>query len=82
MVSHVPGGSKDTEEYRWHMEFDKDMDSYASAVKEGLEPETVNQSGVKKARNQVKSHQRALKKLGISAQDAKDLGIRLAPGVE
>ena len=82
LVGRIPGGSKDTGAYKAHMDFDKDMNSYKAATEEGLEPATISQKGVAEARAEVQSHKRALKKLGVSADDAKKSGVLVAPGVE
>jgi hypothetical protein len=81
MVGVVPGGSKDNKEFRFHMDFDKDMNAYRDARAEGLQPEQISQKAVRKAQAQVKSHEAALrdsKKVGIEFPE----NVKVAPGVD
>ena len=73
----VPGGANDTRDYRFHMDFDKGMDKYAAARRNGLQPKSTTIAAVEQAEAQVASQERALKKLGGAAE-----GVKTAPGVE
>ena len=61
LMMTVPGGSKDTIEHRMHMDFDKDMDAYLGAKKDGLQPKQVSRKAVKEAQDEVVSQTKALK---------------------
>jgi hypothetical protein len=79
MIGVVPGGSKDTEPYRWHMDFDKGLNAYKKARNEGLQPKSSDLKGVAHAHRQVKSQEKALKKI----KNFSDIdGIKTAPGVD
>ena len=71
MFGTVPGGSKDTEDFRFHMDFDKGMNSYAKARGEGLAPKSTTVAGVEAAHREVKSQERALRKLGGAGEELK-----------
>ena len=73
----VPGASKDTRDYRFHMDFDKGLDKYAAARRNGLAPKSTTIAAVEQAEAQVVSQERALKKLGGGTE-----GIKTVPGVE
>ena len=73
----VPGGANDTPEYRFHMDFDKGMERYASARSNGLEPAATTVAAVERAEAQAASQQRALKKLGGAGEE-----LKVVPGVE
>ena len=73
----VPGASKDTQDYRFHMDFDKGMNKYREARENGLQPKATTVAAVDEAEAQVASQGRALKKLGGAVE-----GIKTAPGVE
>ena len=75
----VPGGSKDTEAYRWHIDFDPGMDAYKKAREEGLQPDTSDLKGVAKAHKRVKSQEDALRKI----RNFSDIdGMKTTPGVD
>ena len=81
LIGIVPGGSKDTIEHRMHMDFDKDMDAYAGAKAEGLQPKQISQQAVRAAQAEVKSHEAALRdasKVGIEFPE----NVKVAPGVD
>jgi len=73
----VPGGANDTKEYRFHMDFDKGLDKYAAARRNGLAPKATTVAAVEQAEAQVASQERALKKLGGNSE-----GLKTVPGVE
>jgi hypothetical protein len=78
LVGVVPGGANDTEEFRFHMDFDKGMDAYTKAKKEGLQPKRSDLSAVKAAQDQVRSQEKAAKIL----KNETDLdGLNFAKGV-
>ncbi len=82
MVGTVPGGHNDThstEQYKFQAGFDKGLDAYKKARGEGLRPKASTVDAVGKAQREVKSHQRALKKLGMKRSD---LNMPVAAGVE
>ena len=63
LFTTVPGGHNDTRAYRFHKDFDKGMDEYAKARKNGLEPNASTLEAVNKAKSEALSEERALKKL-------------------
>jgi len=71
----VPGGSKDTAEFRGHMDFDKGLYAYADARAEGLQPDSTTLKGVAKAHSRVKSQEAALR-------DASKFGFEFGPGIQ
>jgi hypothetical protein len=73
----VPGGANDTPEYRFHMDFDKGMNKYSKARKDGLKPKATTAQAVEKAEREVASQERALKKLGGAGEH-----LKTAPGVD
>ena len=73
----VPGGSRDTPDYRFHMDFDKGLDKYAAARRNGLQPAATTETAVEQAEAQVASQTRALKKLGGAGDE-----LKTVPGVE
>ena len=75
----VPGGSKDTRDYRYRADFDKGLYAYEKAVGDGLEPESSTLEGVRKAKERAMSQERALKKLDKMGVDADS--VRTMPGV-
>ena len=75
----VPGGANDTEAYRFHKDFDKGLDKYAEAKRNGLQPKGTTVRAVEAAKAEVASHERALKKLR-KYQDVD--GIKTVSGVE
>ena len=78
----VPGGhnyDQSSEQYKFQATFDKGLDAYKKARDEGLRPDASTVQAVDKAHKEVKSHQRALKKLGMKRSD---LDMPLAAGVE
>ena len=81
LVGTVPGGSKDTIEHRMHMDFDKDMDAYLGARKEGLQPKQTTMKAVKEAQAEVTSQTKALK---VADSVGFEFGpdTKLAPGVD
>lgn len=76
----VPGGSKDTRDYRFKADFDKGLYAYEKARKDGLEPESTTLGGVERAKEQVQSHKRGLEKLKKMGVET-DI-VKTAPGVE
>ena len=78
----VPGGhnyDQASEQYKFQAGFDKGLDAYKKARGEGLRPSASTTQAVDKAHKEVKSHQRALKKLGMKRSD---LDMPVAAGVE
>lgn len=75
----VPGGHNDTEAHKFHRTFDKGMDAYQKARKEGLQPSAATLESVEKEHDRVRSHQRAVKKLR-NVTDVSELSV--AKGVE
>lgn len=70
----VPGGANDTPTYRFHKDFDKGLDKYATARKNGLEPRSTTVAAVDAAEREAASQRRALKKLekmGVEANEVK-----------
>ncbi len=65
----VPGGSKDTPDFRFHNDFDKGVNSYAKARGEGLAPKSTTVAGVEAAHREVRSQERALKKMGGAGEE-------------
>ena len=59
----VPGTSKDTGPYRYHMDFDKGLDKYREARANGLQPKATTVKAVEESKAEVASHSRALKKM-------------------
>lgn len=76
----VPGGSRETGDYRFHREFDPGMYAYEKAVGDGLQPESTTLEGVREAKEQAMSHQRAKKKMKKMGMDPD--GLMTAPGVD
>lgn len=76
----VPGGANDTQEYRFHMDFDKGLDRYSKARANGLQPNTTTVKGVEEAEAQAASQQRAVDKL--KKQGDLPEGVKTVPGVE
>jgi hypothetical protein len=77
LVGTVPGGANDTADYRFHMDFDKGMDRYVAARRNGLAPAATTVAAVEQAEAQAASQQRALKKLGGAGEQ-----LKVAPGVD
>ncbi len=78
----VPGGhnyEQSSEQYKFQATFDKGLDAYKGARDEGLRPKQSTVKAVDAAQKEVKSHQRALKKLGMKRSD---LDMPVASGVE
>ena len=74
MLGTVPGGHNDTHgsaQYKHQANFDKGLDAYKQARGEGLAPAATTVAAVEKARKQVKSQERALKKMGLKADEIK-----------
>ena len=80
MFGTVPGGSKDTSEYRFHMDFDKGLNKYKQARDNGLQPKGTTVKAVDAAEAEVASHQRALKKMRKMGDVGEEL--KIAKGVE
>ncbi len=81
MVGTVPGGSRDTPEFRMHMDWDKDLNAYRDAKAEGLQPKQTTAKAVRAAQVEVKSHEAALRdasKVGIEFPE----NIKVAAGVD
>jgi len=74
MTGTVPGGHNDTygsSQYKFQANFDKGLDAYKEARGEGLAPKGTSVAAVEKARAEVKSQERALKKLGMDSSELK-----------
>ena len=76
----VPGTSKDTKPYRFHMDFDKGLDKYREARRNGLQPKTTTVKGVEEAEAEAASQQRAVNKL--KKQGDLPESVKTVPGVE
>ena len=66
LASTVAGGFNDSrgnQQYDYHKNFDKGLDAYAGARKEGLQPKATTVRAVAEAQKEVKSQERGLKKL-------------------
>ena len=73
MIGTVPGGHNEaaSAQYRYQAGFDKGLDAYKAARAEGLAPKATTVSAVDAARRQVKSQERALKKMGMRKDELK-----------
>jgi hypothetical protein len=77
-VGTVPGGFNDSKD-RFHRTFDKGLDAYEKARKEGLEPSATTVDAVRREEQDVASQQRAVEKLR-KVTDVE--GVKVKPGVE
>ena len=83
LASTVEGGYNDSRgdvRYDFQKGFDKGLDAYAGARKEGLKPKSTTVAGVEAAQREVKSHQRGINKLRKAGVDTSEL--KTAAGVE
>ena len=83
LSSTVSGGFNDSRgdaQYDFQKNFDKGLDAYAGARKEGLAPKTTTVAGVEAAQREVKSQQRGIDKLRKAGADTSEL--KTAAGVE
>lgn len=83
MVGTIPGGHNDTHgssRYQFQKGFDKGLDGYKEARDEGLQPKATTVEAVEKARAEVKSQERAIKKLKLDRDDRAQL--KTAAGVD
>ncbi len=83
LASTVPGAFNDSRgdvQYDYHKKFDKGLDAYKKARGEGLQPKATTVDAVEASHREVKSHQRAIKKLKKWGADPSEL--KTAKGVE
>ena len=84
LIGTVPGAHNDSRgdaQYNFQKNFDKGIDAYKKAKGEGLQPKATTVEAVDAAHKEVKSQQRALKKLGLHKDPDAKKELRLAPGV-
>ena len=78
MIGTIPGGFKDTRgdaRYDFQKNFDKGLDAYKKARDEGLAPKATSVAAVEASHREVKSQQRALKKLKKMGVDGSELAV-------
>jgi len=78
----VPGGFNEagrSSQYKFQKGFDPGLEAYGEARKEGLRPKHTSVAAVKKAQDEVRSQQRALKKLSKVADVSE---LKTLPGVK
>ena len=83
LASTVAGGFNDSRgdaQYDYHKKFDKGLDAYAGARKEGLQPKATTVQAVEAAQREVKSQEAGMKVLRKAGADTS--GLKTAAGVE
>ncbi len=76
LASTVQGAFNDSRgdvKYDYHKKFDKGLDAYAGARKEGLQPKATTVAAVEAAQKEVKSQERGLKRLRKAGADTTEL---------